>query len=92
MKLSTDILRLEYALLHDLREIAKSCENILIWAKDKESTEDSNIFKFDNKQLQALIDLVYTAKSEGLTSQNTKDWLKDYAREIEIKQEILNGL
>jgi len=92
LKLATDIIRIQNSLVYNLQQIAKSCQSTLIWAKDGESTEDNVIFKFKKEQITLLEDLIYTAKSDNLTSQNTTDWLKIEAREKEIKQEILNGL
>lgn len=90
--LAKDILRIQNYSLYNLRELAERCENILIYNKGAESTEGSNLFTLNKEQLDTLTDLIYTVKSESLTSQNTSDYLKSQAREKEIKQEILNGL
>jgi hypothetical protein len=92
LKLTTDILYKQKQLLWNLQGIAEQCQSIMIHAKDGESTDDNPIFKFTKEQVQTLEDLIYTAKSDDLTSQNTPEYLKTIAREKEIKQEILNGL
>lgn len=92
LKLAQDILRLQNNAIYNLQQIAKACQSTLIWAKDGDSTEDNPIFKFTKEQVNLLEDLIYTAKSDNLTSQNTNDWLKNEAQEKQIKQEILNGL
>lgn len=92
LKLYSDIQRLDNNLMYNIREIAKTCENILLYSKDSESTEDNVILKLTKEQFQTIEDLVYTAKSEKLVSQNTAQWFRDYSREKEIKQEILDSL
>lgn len=49
----------------------------MIWAKDRNSADDNPIFNFTKEKVQILKDLVYIAKSDKLTSQNTKDYIKD---------------
>jgi len=92
LKLSQDINRYNESLIYNLRELAKESLNILIWNRGGESTQDNNIYTLDKEKLDKLEDLIYTAKSEDLISERTAAYLKEYAREKQIKQEILNGL
>lgn len=92
LKLTKDILDAYKSLIWDLQRIATSCQQVMIYAKDGKSTNDKPIFNFTKEQLQILEDLIYTAKSKDLTSENTSEYLRTIAREKEIKQEILDGL
>jgi len=54
--------------------------------------EGKRTYIFTKENIEILEDLLYTAKANDMTSQRTTQYLKDLAREKEIKQEILNGL
>lgn len=92
VKLYKDILNIDYTLIYNLREIAETVCQDIIWAKQGESTEDNNILVLNKEQFNLLQDLIYTAKSTDLMSQNTSDYLKGLVKERKIKKEILDIL
>lgn len=92
LKLTKDILNHQQSLIWDLNRRAESARSVMIYAKDSKSTDDIPVFNFTKEQVLILEDLIYTAKAKDLISQNTQQYLRDYAREIKIKQEIFDGL
>ena len=92
LKLTKDILSHQNSLIWDLNRRAESARSAMIHAKASESTNDIPIFNFTKEQLLILEDLIYTARAKDLVSQNTQEYLRDYAQAIQIKQEILDGL
>ena len=92
LKLRKDIDSINNTLLYNLQELAGKTIEVLNATYDGNSKSDTITHIFTRQQKQILEDLIYTAKSKELTSQNTKDYIRQYAREKEIKQEILNEL
>ena len=92
LKLRKDIDSINNTLLYNLQELAVKTIEVLNATYDGNNKGDTITHIFTREQKQILEDLIYTAKSKELTSQNTKDYIRQYAREKEIKQEILNGL
>ena len=79
-------------LLFGLRESAESALKTWHKNKDGKSTEDNNIFTFNKKELDEIESILYKAKSKDLTDQFSREWHRQYAKEIESKREILNML
>jgi len=92
IKLLQDIKRCDKTILYNLKNKAGEIINILNSTRDKESTVERNIYILSKEQRQTLEDLLYSLKADNLTSQRTEQHVKDYVREKEIKQEILDGL
>lgn len=92
LKLTTDILNNQNNLIYNIRELATAVVDILNTTYDQNSESKLLTHNFNAEQRQVLEDLIYTAKAKDLTSQRTKQFYRDYAREIQIKQEILDGL
>lgn len=92
VKLLESIFKIDNSTIYNLNTIASSVEKILMFKKREESTEQEIIYKFTEEEFKELNDLIYTSKSKDLVSQNTTSWIKDLAKEKEIKKEILNGL
>lgn len=92
LKLALDILDNQNAIIFELRETAKTVIDILNLTRSRNSLENKVIYTLNSGQQDKLDDLIYSVRNKDLTSQRTPDYIKEYAKEIRIKQEILDGL
>jgi len=92
VKLYKEITIAQRMLVHNLKGITEASLNILRTTKNGESTDEQNMFNMSKEELTILENALYTAKSDTLTCNSSQSYIKDYAEEIRIKQEILNML